>query len=498
MEPIAAIELLVTERIGIVIRDKDRSNFDQTIAARLKVKRQTEADYLVFLQMGGPAAAEEWDKLHFALTVGESYFFRDRGQMDLIRDTIFPSIFREKADSRHIRIWSAGCSTGEEPYSLAMLLDFMFPDKTGWTIDVLATDLNKFALEKARLGVYSEWSFRKMEPAWRDRYFVKTGFEWQLDRSIRKMVTFRENNLTLNNLPDPSAGLASLDFIFCRNVFIYFSRETVAQIATGMARALRPGGYFLVGHGELFNLNIPDLRQEMFPNSVLHRRQEGDRPAPRSALTRPVPLEPPETTTTIQVTAPAPAAPTEAMPAAPPPPVRATPFVFSATPAEALPIDFLEGLLIQRRYRDIIQKAGPPESRPVGDPVLGLLARAYANLGDHARALLACERALENGVGTVAILVLQAQIIEESGHAARALEILRKALYLDPGYIPAYLEMAEALEREGQPDRARKQRETALGLLKKLNSGTEIDRYEGTTAGHLVRDLELILSRSHE
>lgn len=508
-----AIEALVTERIGLVIRDKDRQNFQQNIGARLKTRGVTDKEYLDFLRGAGAAAQEEWDKLHFALTVGESYFFRDRGQIDLIRDVVFPALIRENQAARKMRIWSAGCSTGEEPYSLAMLLDNLLPDLAEWDIRILATDLNRFALEKARLGLYPEWSFRKMEPVWRDRYFVRSKFEWQLDRKIRKMVEFRTGNLAADPLPDSSAGLADLDFIFCRNVFIYFSRETVEWIAERMSRALRPGGYFMSGHGELFNLKLPELRVEMHPNSVIYRRLDGPAPAR-------VPVRPPAAAASVApAPPPAPEPPTSSPPSPPAPPARPP-----SRPAPALmgretskvsagsdiskdsPEDVqtdeyaqLEELMRAHRYEDLIRRTGQAAQMPIDNPALYLVARAYANLGDHASALVACERALEGGIARASeVLLLKARIIEESGHPEQALELLRRALYLDPDNVPAYLEMAEAYDRIGQPNRARKQRETALSLLKKLNSGTEIDRYEGITAGELTGDLETLLARNHE
>lgn len=530
------IEALVTERTGIVIRDKDRRNFESTIRARLRATELDGPGYRLFLKQGGPGAAEEWERLHFALTVGESYFFRDQGQMDLIRDVVFPALLRENKPDRKLRIWSAGCSTGEEPYSLAMILDDMLGDENEWNVQILATDINKHALDKARLGVYGEWSFRKMDEARRDRYFKRIDQEWELEERIRSMVSFREVNLAALQLPDPARDLSDIDFIFCRNVFIYFGRETVERIANDMARGLRPGGYFLAGHGELYNLTLPDLRLEMHPGSVIHRKLEigaarsvSEKPKPvvvptpsQTAPSQSAPGSPPRPPLApIQDNRPAPTArPVEratpsatSLPGSPRPPSASesrtkaplTPPTKKPAPPAAAPetvgkqdLEPLEDLLRARRYRELITRIGPRENYASGDPVLYLAARALANLGEHEQALEACRRASQGAERPAEIMVLEAQILEESGQARAALEILRQALYLTPDYIPGYLEMAAAYDREGDSARARKQRQTALGLLKKLNSGTEIDRYEGTTAGELALGLEGLLSRSDE
>ena len=154
------------------------------------------------------------------LTNGETYFFRDHGQFDLLRLRLLPELIERRRDAKTLRLWSAGCSSGEEAYSLAMLLDMLLPKRDGWNILILGSDIDEAALAKARRGHYGQWSFRMAPPALKQRYFQRKGDEWMLDERIRSMVTFRTSNLIGETFP--SAELRDMDLILCRNVFIYF------------------------------------------------------------------------------------------------------------------------------------------------------------------------------------------------------------------------------------------------------------------------------------
>ena len=146
---------------------------------------------------------------------GETYFFRDQGQFDLLRLRLLPELIERRRGARILRLWSAGCASGEEAYSLAMLVDMLLPEHHSWDIFILGSDIDQTALAKARRGRYGQWSFRVAPPALQQRYFQHMGDEWALDERIRHMVTFRAVDLI--DEPFPAGELCNMDLILCRN-----------------------------------------------------------------------------------------------------------------------------------------------------------------------------------------------------------------------------------------------------------------------------------------
>ncbi|MFA6311055.1 MAG: protein-glutamate O-methyltransferase CheR [Sterolibacterium sp.] len=201
---------------------------------------------------------------------GETYFFRDHGQFDLLRLRLLPALIESRRRARTLRLWSAGCASGEEAYSLAMLVDMLLPERDGWSILILGSDIDETALAKARRGRYGQWSFRMTPPMLRQRYFRRTGDEWALDERIRCMVTFHVVDLI--GEPFPGGELQDMDLILCRNVFIYFGAEVVSTVARKLARALSKGGYLMSGHTELIGHRLPDMQSRLFVEGVVYQR----------------------------------------------------------------------------------------------------------------------------------------------------------------------------------------------------------------------------------
>ncbi|NKB18258.1 MAG: chemotaxis protein CheR [Pseudanabaena sp. CRU_2_10] len=188
---------------------------------------------------------QEWEALTLLLTTGETYFFRDRGQLNLIQEAILPEIIARKHQAQAIsqtkpslRIWSAGCSTGEEPYSLATIVKELIPNYLNWNLLILGTDINTESIAKAKMGSYSEWSFRMVSPTIKQQYFSYQDKSWQLDDRIRRMVKFQPGNLLTDDYPSLNSDIYNMDIIICRNVFIYFNAENVETILAKFYQAL--------------------------------------------------------------------------------------------------------------------------------------------------------------------------------------------------------------------------------------------------------------------
>lgn len=189
----------------------------------------------------------ELEAMFDIITVNETYFFREERQLHAFTDEIVSEIMCEKKESKTLRIWSAGCSTGEEAYTIAMLC-MEKPELAGWDIDIFASDISQRVIQVARRGVYGESSFRCTEDRLRARYFEKTPEnKYRIKDDVRQMVTFGKLNL----LDDQKTGIFSeLDLIFCRNVIIYFDVPAKKKVIENFYRKLRRNGYLLLGHSE--------------------------------------------------------------------------------------------------------------------------------------------------------------------------------------------------------------------------------------------------------
>lgn len=191
-----------------------------------------------------------WDDLVGAITVGETYFFRNPAHLDALRARILPDLITRHQANRRLRIWSAGCSSGEEAYSLAILLHELLPDLADWRLSILATDINKDALRRASEGLFREWSFRQTDPAIRQRYFRARNGAFELDSQVRGLVTFAYLNLVEDSYPSLTTNTNALDLILCRNVAIYLPQSVIRQMAARFHNCLAPEGWLVVGAAE--------------------------------------------------------------------------------------------------------------------------------------------------------------------------------------------------------------------------------------------------------
>jgi chemotaxis protein methyltransferase CheR len=186
-----------------------------------------------------------------AMVTTETSFFRDLHPFETLRTTVLPDLIRRRAGEKRLDVWCAACSTGQEPYSIALLVRESFPDLAGWRVNILATDLSTDVLDRARLGTYTQLEANRGLPAaMLVKYFRQHGSKWELDESVRRAVEFRELNLVR-----PWPPLPRMDLVFLRNVMIYFDVDTKKTILTRAAKLLRPDGYLLLGGAETtFNL----------------------------------------------------------------------------------------------------------------------------------------------------------------------------------------------------------------------------------------------------
>ncbi len=222
-----------------------------------------------------------WAYILNQVTVPESFFFRDEGQLNLLKSIIIPKILENVKISGKIRIWSAGCSRGEEVYTLAIILKDLIPDNGKWDIKIIGTDLNSASIEKAKAGIYSQWSLRTLGNTKTDLWFTKVKNGFRVRDEYRRIVDFLTFNLVQrgSKYPEPISGF---DLIICRNVFIYFNQNIVQEIVAKMSQALNPKGYAIFGHAEYVHENNKYFTPHYFPQSVVY--QKTDPPQSKPAL----------------------------------------------------------------------------------------------------------------------------------------------------------------------------------------------------------------------
>jgi chemotaxis protein methyltransferase CheR len=272
---------LVHERFGLYFEDGQRPTLRSRLLGRLAtLDLLSFEDYYHYLRFG-PRRQEELQRMICHLTNNETYFYRETPQLQVFADPILRRIKDAKAPlgDRRLRVLSAGCSTGEEAHTLAMIIWDSGHFFWNWDVQVVGMDVDVDALEKARRAVYQHNSFRSLNPALLERHFVRTGQGGgaQVKEAVRKMVQLRHGNLM-----DPASyeGLAPLDAVFCRNVLIYFSDTTTRRVVHLLHEALAPGGYLFLGHAESLSRITDRFTPIRFQGAMVYQKPAA---APREA-----------------------------------------------------------------------------------------------------------------------------------------------------------------------------------------------------------------------
>lgn len=438
---------LIARRLGLDFPENRQADLERGLARALRGASIRSPDaYLAWLATL-PDESPEWRRLADHLTVGETYFFRDPGCFDALEQQVLPSLIAERrsAGNLRLRFWSAGCATGEEPYSLAILLDRLLPDLADWSLTILATDINSEALEVARRGVYRQWPLRET-PSWvRDRYFYRHETEaYEVDPRIQRMVSLAPLNLAEDGYPAVVTNTTAMDLILCRNVLMYFTDEAQRACVTRLQRALVPGGWLVVGPAEASTDLLSPLAPVTFPNAILYRKEQ---PSASSHQ----------------------------------------PSAFVPSPPFAFP-------------QPLSPNSQPPSSAPQPlspnpQPLLER-ARALADQGNLEEAYHLCKTALAKDQLDPEAHLLLAAICQERGEISEALETLRRVIYLTPDSASAYFLMGSLLLRQGKRGQGRRSMETVVSLLQTVPGHETVAGSAGLTAGRLLETARAYLELS--
>jgi chemotaxis protein methyltransferase CheR len=258
----------IYKRTGMWFADTSKYLLQKRLSPRAReLNFDSFQKYFYFLQYD-PRAESEFDQIYDLVTTNETYFFREPAQLTAFIDEIVPDILSRKPVKK-VRVWSAGCSSGEEPYSLAILLQ-----EAGWyeraAFEIFASDINQQVLQKARRGQYRESAFRSTEATLRDRYFTREAdSSWKIKDEVRNRVSFGRLNLY-----DESrvSLLGHLDIIFCRNVIIYFDDSSKRVVVTNFYNRLVDGGYLLLGHSESLISLSTQFKLRHLKNDMVYQR----------------------------------------------------------------------------------------------------------------------------------------------------------------------------------------------------------------------------------
>lgn len=258
------MEVLALNHLGKVVYDycglnylSNLSSLEMKISKRVKeLNLQSLWSYIRFLDEN----ESEWDRLIELLTINETYFYREDKQLLVYKNTILP---RLQSNTKPIKVWSAGCSTGEEAYSLAILTKSSGIYESN-EVEIVGTDINKKVLNIAQKGVYNKnsLSFRRIPQHWLQTFFHETTTSYKIKDSVKEIVSFRYLNLLDENM---YCEKETYDVIFCRNVLIYFDDETIKKVVTRFYNALKKGGYLFLGHAETiskFNLKFETINED--------------------------------------------------------------------------------------------------------------------------------------------------------------------------------------------------------------------------------------------
>ena len=265
-----------SEKCGLHFDRRNRKTLERGIQRRMRVvAAPSVATYFTYLQ-NSLESRQEFKKLVSLLTIGETSFFRFDPHFAALIEKVIPEMIKHHQTSRRLRIWSAGCSTGEEVYSLAITLLQHFPQLADWNITILGTDISHQSLATARQGSYQERTLRNVTPKLLSEWFVKDGTGWTVAERLRLLTRFSFLNLQSETYPSPKNGTTECDLIFCRNVMIYFRPETVRAVVSRLRRALRPGGYLFLGHAETLGTGFLDFVRCQHHGGTYYRAGGGD------------------------------------------------------------------------------------------------------------------------------------------------------------------------------------------------------------------------------
>lgn len=446
------------------------------------------ARWLLSASLGHP----QLEVLAAHLTIGETYFFRDPKMFESLAARVLPGIIdSRRGRNQTLRFWSAGCCTGEEAYSLAILLHQILPDLVDWKVTILGTDINPRFLEKAVAGSYGEWSFRGVRTGLKEVYFTPGGSgRYDVKPEIKEMVRYGSLNLAEEVYPSLATGTNAMDLILCRNVLMYFTAEQVRKVIGNLHQALRDGGWLVASPTESSRELFHQFAPVYFPGVILQQKNELKDRAVRGAP----PMFGGDGGRAEKVAGTKPLGET---PEAPP---RFTdrPRDSATKAREAEPHALAATCYTEGRFADVVHLLLPLANGRAAEPkVYSLLARALANQGHLADALTWCDRWLAAAKLDSAGHYLRAVVLLEQGNREEARRSLQRAIYLHPDFELAHFALGNLARGNNRQVEADRHFRNALQLLARRPAEEPLPEADDLTVGRLTATLTALTSRAN-
>lgn len=469
---------LVADRMALHFPRERWSSLERNAVSAAKEFGFADAEAFIQWLLSSPLTREQIEMLASHLTIAETHFWREPQVFEALGEQILPELIRSRENGeRRLRIWSAGCATGEEPYSIAIALRLALLVLEGWRITILATDINPRILRRASAGVYGEWSFRNAPPWLKGGFFNRNGDgKFEILPEIRNMVTFAYLNLAEDIYPSALNNTNAMDIIFCRNVLMYFASERARQVEQKLCHSLVEGGSLMVSASELSQVAFSQFAPVHFPGAIVFRKDcKKSQPSvvfrPEEMATQEGLVQPPVESTVVKG---------EPVVATPQRRTREmTPTAESTAPQQSAYAQAL-ALYAQGRYAEVVEKLDEQTPR-----ASALVARALANQGKLAEASALCEQAIAADRVDPGLHYLCATILQEQHREGEAIAALKRALYLDSSFALAHFALGNLLLRTGDAPAARKTFRNLLALLNACQPDDILPESEGLTAGRL-------------
>jgi chemotaxis protein methyltransferase CheR len=420
------------------------------------------------------------------LTISETYFLREPQVYTALTDSVLPELIKSKKKrDRSIRIWSAGCSTGEEPYSLAIALHKTIPEIKDWNISILATDINSKALDKAATGIYGPWSFRNTPDWFKTRYFHDLGDRrFEIIPEIKNMVTFYSRSLIDDNIFSAIAN--KMDIIFCRNVLMYFTSDWVKKISQNLFQSLSEDGWFVVSSSELSSQFFLMYTPVNFPGAVLYRKTKKEyiQPFDFSLIEIQEPLKQP-----FQLLSFVPCIDEDLQQLS-----------SKALAEEALQPLSSEASLTTEAFAKVVAKEDhksrekTPEDS-YDDKIFAI--RLLANQGYLSEALSLCNKAIASEKLAPGFYFMRASILQEMDKTSEAITSLKQGIYIDPDYVMGHFVLGNLFIRQRNSKNAKRYFKNVLDLLNGRANDDILPESDGLSVKY-IREIIFANMQTHE
>ncbi len=459
---------LISSKLGIYFPDGRQKDLEKGLLSAANDFNFDSLDEFIKYLIETQLSKENLQLLSKHLTIGETYFFREKVTFDLLRNILLPDIIRKRlGDTKKIKIWSAGCSSGEEPFSIAIILNEIIDCISNWDITVLGTDINMEMLKKAQTGKYSEWSFREIQPRIKDKYFrITADNKYELDSNIKKIVEFNYLNLVDENYPSLLNKTNAVDILLCRNVLMYFDQKDRDKVISRLYNSIADGGWLILGLTEVGYLTDKRFKQIVLKDAIIFQKKE----VIRNKIVARIKI-PSETKTEKKI-----------------PAYKHKKEFYKDIFLKAITSyndgNYVEAIeLLKELLTNPSLNTSIPENEK--EEALYFLSMSLANSGLLTPALEWCDKGILKNKLNPSLYFLKSNLLQALNRPTEAIESLRKSIFLDSDYTMAHFSIANIYRRVGRSTESNKHFKIVIDILKNYSDEDIVKDSGGLTANRI-------------